>query len=387
VSEQTPGLVDEPWFVDVSIETDGQTLADNAIAALQARWPGWQPNDGDLEVVLIEMLSQMAASAAQGAGIVPAAIFRAYGTDLIGLPYQDGTKAITTVTFTVKDNAGYVIPAGSAIAIDDFEFTTDLVTTIAAGATTAAGVAVTAAEIGTAYNTLAGATVAPITSLSFVTGITVDTPTHGGVEAQTDLDYQAALSAQLLLQAKTLVVARDYELWALAYAGIGRAVAQWVSDRTVRVTIADNSGEVVATPTKTALAADYALYQQVNTVTTIADPTYTTIGVDYTVHPLPGFDTADLLVRINAMIRDQLSPANWGRPKSGDPALSLGWVSDTTVRVYRMVDRIGDIEGVDYVTAVTLTGSAGTLQGNGDWLMPGNVPLPRAGTIGPGHIV
>jgi hypothetical protein len=49
------------------------------------------------------------------------------------------------------------------------------------------------------------------------------------------------------------------------------------------------------------------------------------------------------------------------------------------VRKNKLIDLIGDATGVDYVIDLTITGSAGSVQTNGDWLMPGAVPVPKAG--------
>src|SRR4051812_40654520 len=47
----------EQNFVTVPITTDSQTLADDAVDRLRVTWDGWEPNDGDLEVVQIEALA------------------------------------------------------------------------------------------------------------------------------------------------------------------------------------------------------------------------------------------------------------------------------------------------------------------------------------------
>lgn len=368
-------------FVSVPITTDSQTLADDAVERLRGQWDGWEPNDGDLEVVQIEALAPMAQNAAETASRMFPAAFREFGTTLVGIAYEGGAAASTTVTFTLTDTAGHTIPAGTEIDIDGFAFRTDADAVVAPLADTAAGVNVVATENGAAQNALIGSVVTPISALAFVESITVDALTSGGADPEDDLDYQDRLARELQLRAKTLVTTRDFEVEALSDPGVGRAVAIADSARHITVILTDSAGEPVGTPVKDRLVEIFANYRQVNTVVTIVDATYTTVNVTWAVKAYPGFDLADLEDRINATLTDLLSPASWGKPKNfGDPG-TLAWYNEPVVRRLKLVDVVGDVEGVDYVTTMTITGSAGTVDGNGDLTMPGSVALPRPGTI------
>lgn len=368
------------FFVDVEIETDAQTLADDAIDRLKSQWPGWEPNDGDLEVVQIEAIAPMAANAAEVAARMPAAALRTFGTKLLGEPFGVGSPARTTVTFPLVDTTGYTIPANTEIEIDGYSFTVDVQSIVPSGLSAASGIAVTSLDRSEEVNGLTGTNVSRVSALAFVTDpITLDAPTAGGSSPQTDAEYQNTISRRLLLQAKTLVTPRDYVLWALDTAGIGRAYAVHTGDRAVTVVVATEEGEIVADVVKDLLTADYALYRLVNTVVTLEDPTYTTIDVVYEVKALPGFVFADLEARIDAMLAELLSPAVWGRPKSGESTLGA-WLNDPIVRANVLIDRIADVEGVDYVAAVSIEGDAGLAEGS-DWIMDGTYALPRPGTM------
>lgn len=353
-------MSDQQWFVQVPVTSDAETLAEDAKTDLKSRYPGWEPNDGDLEVIQIEVLSPMAENAAQATARVPPAIFREFGTKLVGREYKTGVAASAVVTINLTDTAGHTIPEGSEIDIDGYAFRTDAAITVPAGTGVVTGVQVTATVPGEEQNALTGLSVTPISALAFISSIVVTTLPSGGVDAEDDTDYQNSLSRSLLLQAKTLVTTRDFELWALEYGDIGRALAINAGDRAVWVTVAKADGTVVSTATKTLLLADYAKYRLVNTVVTLLDPTYTTINVAYTVKVLPGYDATDLNLRIAAMLGTLLSPANWASPKSGDPGITTGWVNETVVRRNLLIDRIGDVEGVSYVYSVDLTSTAGT---------------------------
>lgn len=370
-------------FVSVPITTDSQTLADDAVEALRAAWEGWEPNDGDLEVVQIEALAPMAQNAAETASVMFPAAFRAFGTDLVGIAYEFGAPASGTVTFTLTDTDGHTIPAGTEIDIDGFAFRTTADVIVASPLDTAAAVPVTATESGAEQNNLIGSVVTMISALAFVESVAVDTATSGGADSEDDVDYQNRLARELQLRAKTLVTTRDFEVEAMSYPGVGRAVAIADSARHVTVILTDSAGEPVATPAKDALVDIFASYRQVNTVVTVVDATYTTVNVAWAVVSYPGFDLVDLEDRINATLTDLLSPSNWGRPKNfGDPGTPDSWYNEPVVRRLKLVDVVGDVEGVNYVTTMTITGSAGTVDGNGDLTMPGSVALPRPGTIG-----
>jgi Baseplate J-like protein len=374
--------VSDQSFVSVPLTTDAQTLADDAVEKLRDQWDGWEPNDGDLEVIQIEALAPMAQNAAEAAATMFPAAFRAYGTKLIGVPYANGVPASGTVTFQLTDTDDHTIPAASQVDIDGFAFATDGDATAAPGADVIAAVPVTATEPGAAQNGLVGSVVTPITALAFVESVTVDSPTGGGTDPEDDLDYQDRLARELQLQAKTLVTTRDFEVEALSDPAVGRAVAIADSARHITVTLTDHAGEPVAADVKDRLVADFAAYRQVNTIVTIVDAAYTTVNVAWAVVAYPGFDLADLEARVDATLTELLSPANWGSPKNfGDPGSPDGWYNDPVVRRLKLVDVVGDVEGVNYVATLTITGSAGTVDGNGDLTMPGTIALPRPGAI------
>jgi hypothetical protein len=372
-------MSDQNWFVDIPIEVSAEDMADDAVDNLQQTWDGWEPAEGDAEVILIETLAPLAESAARAVSVVLPAIFRSYGTKLLNVVYVDGAPAQTTITIQLVDTDVHQLDEGSEFEIDGVAFSTNADISNAAGTDVLAGVEVFATEDGTVHNGLTGVTTSPISAMAFVESFTVDTPTAGGIDPQDDLDYQSDLSQQLQLQAKTLVTARDYELWALSYPDIAGAYAENLGARQIRVTVRDADGNPVSPLTKTALGLDYANFQIANNTNMIADPTYTTISVTYTVVALPGYAPADLGSRIDAMLSEFLSPARWGRPEFGDPGSTVGWINDSIVYKNVIIDQVADVEGVRRVVDVTIAGDNGAATAAGDWTMVGTVALPRPG--------
>ena len=62
-------------YIDLPIETDPEELKDDAIEYLKVAFPGWEAAAGNLEVILIEAIAEMAMEQAEVAASVPSAIF------------------------------------------------------------------------------------------------------------------------------------------------------------------------------------------------------------------------------------------------------------------------------------------------------------------------
>jgi hypothetical protein len=365
-------------FINIPFDTDSRTYSDEAIQRLKDQWPGWEPSEGDQEVIMLETVSPMAADVAQAAVRVHPAVFRTFGTKLVGTPYEQGSPATTTLTFTFTDALGHVVPAATEVEVGGWAFQTDTEASAPAGTTTIA-ITATATVNGAGGNNLGpGATM--ITSLAYVASVTATT-TANGTDAEDDLGYQDRLTAELQLSAKTLVTGRDYELYGSTQPGVGRILAfADPANRTVRVVATDLNGDLVASGIKTTLLDSYNELRLSNWVVSVDDPTYTTISVTYAVHPYPGHEGDDLIARTDAVLEAWLQPSAWGRPKNfGDPGSAFGFAIQPRVRVNKLIDLIGDVDGVDYVDTLIITAPGATPESNGDVTMPGDVPLTRPG--------
>jgi hypothetical protein len=365
------------WFVEVPVTRDSATLADDAVDRLAARWDDWTPEDADQEVIFIEAIAPMASNAAEATARVPSAILRTFGEKLHGIPYSTGLPASATVTFHMADAAAHQIPEGFAVQIDGYVFTVDSDTPTAA--LSVPGVPVTAAVFGTQANDLQGDVVIPLSSGAAIASVSLDAPTADGIDPEDDPAYQDKVSRELELQSRTLVTPRNFEIAALDTPGIGRAVAV-VNPiaRVMNVFVTNLDGEVASAPAKAAVADRFAEYIVSNWLATVEDATYTPVDVDYAVHPY-SFAPSDLVSRIDAMLTATLAPAEWGKPKTtGDSSLSRNaWVADRVVRRNKLIDLIADVEGVDFVSDVTIAGA----DVDGNLTLPGTVALPRPGVF------
>jgi hypothetical protein len=79
------------------------------------------------------------------------------------------------------------------------------------------------------------------------------------------------------------------------------------------------------------------------------DPVYTTIDASTTFTIFAGYDAADVVARVKTALTNYLSPANWGKPTTGD---QHDWLNVTVVRYLELATLVNNVEGVDYITAL-----------------------------------
>jgi hypothetical protein len=217
-------------FVAVDFATDADQLADDAVDYLRSAMPGWEPADGNLEVWILQAVARQVAELTAVAADVPAAIFRQFGTQLVGLAPQAGARATLTSFWTARDNLGYTIPAGTQVAYrvtgDDlivFEVVDD--TVITPGATTLSGVALQATDVGTAWNAVPTGPLELVDALSWVESVTASTVSAGGLDAETDDAYLDRLADDLRLLTPRPILPDDFATLARNVTGVYRALA------------------------------------------------------------------------------------------------------------------------------------------------------------------
>lgn len=206
-------------FLDVVIDSDPTSITDSGIEQLTSTleangFPGWTPNDGDLEVIILSIVAQMAADVAAVAAQVPAAIFRAFGTKLLGVAYNQGAAATLVSTWTLADTLGHTIPAGTYVTVADLGFYIESDVVVAPGSSTAS-VLLVAVEQGSSYNGVASPIVT-VDEIDWVLSIAATGSSSGGADAEDDDAYQSRLATELALQAPRPITASDYAGMALS---------------------------------------------------------------------------------------------------------------------------------------------------------------------------
>lgn len=231
-------------YIELPVTTDPNAMVQAALATIAANLPGWVPQEGHLEVLLLEQFAQMASEAALVAAQVPLAIFQYYGS-LIGITPIEGVAAQATTTWTMVNNAGYTVPAGTLVAYQTLgnvqvQFSTVQAFTVPTGSTTATGVLIEATVVGAANNGIATSVpVVPVNQLAFVSSVTPTSATSGGADPESLSTYLNRLSAQLQLLTPRPILPQDFAAMAANVAGVYRAMAinQLNPGRTITGTI------------------------------------------------------------------------------------------------------------------------------------------------------
>lgn len=384
-----------PGYIPVPVETEPTDLAGEAFDYLAEQIPGWLPAEGNLEAWLIEALAQIAGELRALVGLVPDAIFAYYGESVLGLPPYPAVQATARTTWAANDTAGYTVYAGTVIAITPtasptgYAFSVDADFTIPAGSTTVGGISCTALEAGAAASGLTGA-VEVVDALAFISGVTLETATSGGSDAETSDAYLARLSALLTLLSPRPILPQDFAVLAQrTIPEIARAVAIDLYNpgppvdancpRCVSVVVCDSSGEPCSPTIKADADALLQAAREVNFLTFVLDPTYTTVDVSFEVKSYPGYDPNDVAARTIAQLETYLSPASWGVPPYGDTS-ARSWINATSVRYLELAEQINRVDGVHYIVTLQLR-AAGGMFGTADVALAGVAPMPRPGSI------
>ena len=387
-----------PEYIELPIETNPEVLAEDSFAYVQANFPGWVPNDANLDTIMVEVGARLAAEARDVASIVPVDIFAYFG-ELVGVPPIRAVPASVETTWTMIDNAGYTIPSGTQVGIrvagDELvPFNTITETIIPPASTTALNVLIEAVEAGGEQSQIGtvGGPVELIDTLDYVLTITQEVPTSGGVDAETEEEYLDRLRTRLQLLAPRPIIARDYAVLAEDIPGVERAIAldgynpideSTNNERMVAVVAVDTAGEAVSAPIKAEIDAYLQSLREVNFIVNVFDPEYSTVDVTFAAVALPGFDPSVVEVAAEEAVAAYLEPSGWGLVASGaigDSSESQNWVNQTVVRYLELTQVVNSVEGVDYVVSLTFR-VAPAAYASTDVTLDGAVPLPRPGTI------
>jgi Baseplate J-like protein len=387
-----------PSYLNIPISTDPDADFDAFVAHMQTAFPGWEAAEGNLESWLARWWAIAKVDLAELAADVPVEIFRKFGEEIIGIPSVAAAPATGVTTWTMVDNAGYTVSAGTAVSIalsgsESFDFVTLSDFTVPPGSTvTATGaVAIEAIVPGSDANLLS-ADPTLVNAITGVKSIALEGTTSGGVDAEDASAYLDRLVAELRLLTPRPILPNDVATLARRVPGVARALpldgydpvaATYGHERMVTVAVMDENGLPCDAATKAEVDALLEDMRELNFVFEVIDPKATannTIKVSTTVQAVrvADLDVAGLQASISATISNYLSALNWGRsPFDGDEGI---WIEQTTVRRFELLTLVDSVEGVDYVTALTLARQSGTL-GTTDVVLDGPAGVPAPGTI------
>jgi hypothetical protein len=382
-------------YIPVEIDAVPTDVAANAFTYIEQQVPGWLPSPGNLEAWLIEALAQIASELLTLVSQVPDSVFGYFGETIVGLPPYPAVAATGMTKWTAVDAAGYVVNAGTVVAItppsssSSYTFQVAQSFAIAAGQTVVDNVQVTALAPGAASSGITG-TVQVIDALDFVQSVTLDAATSGGSDGEADDAYRSRLSALLTLLARRPILPQDFATLLVSdIAGVARATAIDLynpgppivtnEERCVTVAICDASGNPCSAAIKTQADDLLQSEREVNFLVFVVDPTYTTIDVTADVVCNPGYDPAQVQSAASNALANYLSSASWGVPTYGDPSVH-SWLNTTVVRYNDVIGVLDRVAGLSYVSSLTL-GVGGGAQAAADVALGGVAPLTQPGAI------
>jgi uncharacterized phage protein gp47/JayE len=377
---------------------DARQLMSRAFDYMKLKIPGWSPSEGQLDVWVIEATAGEAANIGTLVSQVPNAIFRYFGSTILGIRPVEAASAITTSTWFLNDSNGHTIPAGTQVTIDNeagvpipFQVLSEVMVFGGELQTTVGEVTLIAVFPGSEANNLgiADGSVDLIDTIAWVDHITQIGPTHGGEDQESDDAYLDRLSVLLQTMSPEPILPNDFAILARNVPGVQRATAvdlydpasgSFNNERMVTIVALDESGVGINTETKLALDTYMESMREINFVVNIADPVISTVDVTTNFTVLSGYSIDDTEVRVESALRTYLDPRYWGVDRTDDSSNPISWNNITIVRYLELATLINNIPGVDIVTLLSI-GVNGGPQTNQDITLSGVVPLPTPGVV------
>jgi hypothetical protein len=198
---------------------DPDAIAQATFDRIRESFPNYDPRDSQLATIVIVALALRAAEIADLIPLMPKSIFRWFGANIINLPPLAGGPASASVTFFLRDNLGYTVPADTTLAIEDAEgnvhlFALDTDAVVPPGSTSTGPVTVTALEDGADGNNITAGTVTMVEALDYVLDTTQQGSSSGGSDPEEDDDYLNRLSRRMGLAPRP-VLAADFAALAM----------------------------------------------------------------------------------------------------------------------------------------------------------------------------
>lgn len=363
-----------PYIDLVLVDKNPSQIFNAALLDLQTRLPDWVPAPASTEYMLLESLALEIGDAVFAINRVPSAVIDAL-LHLFQIVRDDGAPPTVTLEFDVSDAIGHTIPAGTRSRLDlsgglaPVVFATDADLNIppasSSGTITATGDRFTA----DANNLVAPITLALIDSVAFVDTVVTTTTIGAGRDPENDIAYFTRGIQTLARLTQALVVAQQFTNFALAVPGIYRAISidnynpvgpDPAAPGYITVFVYGQGGVAVDSGTKTDLQAAMQVLAAGMLSIAVEDPTITSVDVTAAIHLLPGY----VFATVQAAVQDAL-----GVYLSGDT-----WPWEATVRKNKIIQKIEDVDGVDWATVSLPTGDT-TLTG------PANLAVLGTATI------
>jgi baseplate J-like protein len=385
-------------FVSYPVENDPGLIEEEIDEQLEAKFEGWNPAAGGLATWMKKAFARLISSDRTVAAELLAGGFKKFGETILSVPPILAASATGTSTWTMVDNAGYTITAGTKVVIEAsgelseaFEVVADVVIPPGSSATAAGEVELRAVVPGTAAN---GLTADPEPYDSTPATTATDTielvgTTSGGVDEEDEDEYLDRLTEETQLLSLSLITEEDFEKDARSIAGIERALAiggynaeTEEDEQPLVVTVfpVTDEGKVLGSEAKAVLQERQQAKVPTGVEVFVDDPTYTKIDVEVEVSAQAGYAAVTVKAAVEARLSEYLSPANWGNEgREGEPPPGL-WRNRTSVYFYELVSEVDRVAGVDRVVSLKLAKNGSELKAE-NVALSGAAPLTEPDTL------
>jgi uncharacterized phage protein gp47/JayE len=361
-------------YIDMTLyDKNASDIKAAALATLQSRMTDYIPAETNIEVMLIEAMAIEISEGIFTINRLPQVMMESL-LSLYGVSRDPGKRATVTVQFTMLDNAGYVVPAGTQMAylVSDDEtvmFTTDTELTIPSPSTTGP-VTATASIYSSSVNGITPGTELILASpIDSVVSIEVSVTSSGGVEPETIEDWLIRGTQRLQRLSDALVLPSHYAASALEHAYVKRTSVvdnfnapsgTPGSDAGHLSLFVYGDGAELTAPQKEELLSILQANAVANIIIHIEDATVVTEAVNVTVVKEADADETATHDAVVSAINDYLNTATWD------------WSG--TLRRNSLIAVIASADGVAYVDTLTTPASDVSLGTTG-------MVLAEAGTV------
>lgn len=358
---------------------DSRDLLAEARAWLTSR-VGYRPDASSVADQMVETGAMIAQE-----------IFDVLGTDVLpgievallerdGFVYVTASSARATLTVTADTIGPHTLAAGETVRAGGIDWALSAPLTVLPGATSGTG-EVVAVDPGAAPNSITTAAAVTNTTTSWVEAASL-TLTQTGTDTETADQYLQRGRKLRRISSPQLILPQDYadyiEIFvtgvarAAVYDGYNPADGSTGNERMNAVCAINAQGEPVGSVISAAAKAAMQARRESSFKVNMVDPTYTTVSSAFSFTTMPGYSPADVGQRARDAVRDELSPARHGLPRTNDEPL---WRRVTTIYRRELETVAQLVDGLDRITDFTLNG------GSADVTLAGAFPLPRPGTI------
>lgn len=378
-------------FETTNEEVSAATLEQETTELIEAALEDWKPAKGDQLTWAIKAFARLNAGVFGQAATMERGAFKRYGETIVTEPPVQAAAASVESTWTLVDDAGYTIPAGTQVTV---AAAGDLVVgfftvgdVVVAPEATVATVLLQAIEPGVGGNGLS-ADPELSDSLAFVASIGLDGVTDGGVDEEDEDTYLNRLVEEIQTRSSSLILPRDFEIDARSVPVVDRALCiRNYNAETEEEGVAlcqtivpiTSAGLSPAEPIREALLARQVAKLITDVEHFVGIPDYTKINGKTEVEVETGFDPATVLAALEARWEEIFDPAKWGLPRQGDSG--SGWENRKKVYRLKVIGELERVGGVARVVTYKHAKDPDALGTSEELTLAGVAPLTKPGTL------